>query len=59
MKELCGLGAVELRDLMLRGEVSAREVTIAHIERIQTVNERLNAVAVPLFVSFRQACVKA
>lgn len=47
---LTDLSAKELAQKIKLGEVSAREVTEAHIRRIQTTNDRegLNAVVVPL-----------
>src|SRR3954467_12897920 len=42
-------GAEALVHRMAAGEVSAREVVAAHIDRIRVVNPRLNAVVVPLF----------
>jgi amidase len=38
------LPATELRALLARGEVSAREVVAAHLERIAAVNPALNAI---------------
>ena len=46
---LTSFGAAELAGLIRRGEVSAREVVDAHIERIEAVDPRLNAVVFPLF----------
>src|SRR4051794_2140890 len=42
-------GAEALVRRMAAGELSAREVVAAHIDRIRVVNPRLNAVVVPLF----------
>src|ERR1700722_12132589 len=43
MTEICYLPAHELVRLMSAGTVSCREVTQAHLERIDAVNPRLNA----------------
>jgi amidase len=41
---LCELTAVELAGLVRKGELSARELLAAHLERINTVNPALNAI---------------
>jgi aspartyl-tRNA(Asn)/glutamyl-tRNA(Gln) amidotransferase subunit A len=41
--ELTTRTAVELRDLMRAGDVSAREVTLAHLERIRATDDRVGA----------------
>lgn len=41
---LCDRTAVEQRDLLARNEVSARELLAAHVERVRSVNPRVNAV---------------
>jgi len=41
---LCELQAVQLRDLMAEGSVSAVEVLSAHLERIERCNPALNAI---------------
>lgn len=46
---LPSLSAAELAVMVKAGEVSAREVTMAHIERIEEVDGRLNAVVVKLY----------
>lgn len=46
---LTSFGAAELAALIKAGEVSAREVTEAHIERIEEVDGHLNAVVVKMF----------
>lgn len=56
---LAGLGAAALATLIRNKEVSAAEVTEAHIRRIEEVNGRLNAVVVPLFDEARAAAVAA
>lgn len=48
-EKLCRLSATELANLIRTGEVSAREVTEAHIRRIEEVDTELNAVVIPLF----------
>jgi fatty acid amide hydrolase len=48
-----GLGAQALAESIASGALTAREVVEAHIERIEAVNARLNAVVVPLFDSAR------
>jgi fatty acid amide hydrolase len=48
-----------LRQLIARGELSAREVLEAHVRRIEAVNPRLNAVVVPLFDQARAAAKEA
>ena len=42
--DLCLLTAIELRDRIRAGDVSAREVMRAHLERIERVNPGLNAI---------------
>ena len=42
--ELCGLTAIDLRDRIGTGDVSAREVMVAHLEQIDRVNPGLNAI---------------
>jgi amidase len=42
--DLCELQAVQLRDLMAQGSVSAVEVLGAHLERIERCNPGLNAI---------------
>lgn len=51
--ELCKLSASDLAIIIKNGEVSAREVTEAHIQRIEEVNPDLNAVVIPLFEEAR------
>jgi fatty acid amide hydrolase len=48
-EELCTLSASELAKQIRKGEVSSREVTEAHIRRIEAVDQDLNAVVIPLF----------
>jgi hypothetical protein len=44
---LTRLGAAELASSIAAGDVSAREVVDAHLDRIEEVDEQLNAVAFP------------
>ena len=43
-RELCFLEACELARMIRRKEVSAREVLVAHLEQIERVNPRVNAI---------------
>ena len=43
------LGAGGIANRVASGDLSVREVVEAHIQRIEEVNPRLNAVVVPLF----------
>jgi amidase len=56
MTDLCAHDAVTLAGLLRRREVSAREVTAAHIERIEAVDGSVNAVVTR---SFGQALARA
>jgi amidase len=49
MHDLTWLDATALADLVRRGEVSARELALAAIARIEATNPRINAVVTPLF----------
>ena len=42
--DICDRSAVELAALVRRGELSARELLAAHLERIEAVNPQLNAI---------------
>ncbi len=42
--DLCALSAIEIRDRLNRGEVSARQVMAAHLDQIARVNPGLNAI---------------
>jgi fatty acid amide hydrolase len=53
------LGAAELARAIAEGRWTAAEVVEAHIERIQQVNGRLNALVVPLFDEARRAALQA
>jgi fatty acid amide hydrolase len=53
-QELVYQNAVELARLIAAGEVSAREVVDAHIERVEAVNPKLNAVVVSRFEEARR-----
>ena len=46
---IIGMSATEITQRIAKGEISASEVVEAHIQRIEEVNPRLNAVVVPLF----------
>lgn len=46
---IIGLSASALAEGIRTGKFSATEVTDAHIERIEAVNPRLNAVVIPMF----------
>lgn len=48
-QSLTGMSATELAQRINAGEISAREVAQAHIDRIEAVNKRLNAVVITLF----------
>ncbi|MDP7066373.1 MAG: amidase [Acidimicrobiales bacterium] len=41
---LCDLTALEMRHLLLQGDISARELLAAHLTRIERVNPELNAI---------------
>lgn len=55
MDELWRLSACEMAQRVARREVSALELTNAHIARMEAVNPALNAVVVPLFDEARVA----
>ncbi len=59
MTSLTQLSATELARLIRRREVSARDVTEAHIRRIEEVNPQINAVAFPMFEEARHAAEAA
>ncbi len=48
-EELCKMSASDLAEQIRNGELSSREVTEAHIRRIEAVDKHLNAVVIPLF----------
>ncbi|BAZ21954.1 amidase [Kalymmatonema gypsitolerans NIES-4073] len=50
---IIGMSAAEIAQRIANGEISASEVVEAHIQRIEEVNSRLNAVVVPLFEQAR------
>lgn len=58
-ESLTNLSASELAQRIKAGELSAQEVTEAHIGRIEAVNEPLNAVVIPLFDEARAQAVEA
>ena len=47
--ELCGHDAITLAGLLRRGQVSAREVITAHIERIEAADPAVNAIVTRTF----------
>src|SRR3982751_2621517 len=51
--DLAGRSAVELAHLVAAGDASAREVVDAHIDRIEAVDDRLNAVVARRFEAAR------
>jgi fatty acid amide hydrolase len=53
------LGAAEIAHRVASGELSARDVVEACISRMERVNGRLNALAVPLFEQARAAATAA
>jgi fatty acid amide hydrolase len=55
VRDATGLTAAEIARHVACGELSARDVVEACINRITTVNGRLNALAVPLFEEARAA----
>ena len=48
MDELIKKGAVELGQLIKKGETSSEEVVKAHLERIKKVNPEINAITISL-----------
>jgi fatty acid amide hydrolase len=54
MTTITSLTATEIAQKIKAGELSAREVVDAHIQRIEQVNTRLNAVVIPLFDQARK-----
>lgn len=59
VSEIVGLGAAELARKIRAGELSSVEVTTAHVERIRSVDRKLNAVVVPMFDSAMAAAEEA
>jgi fatty acid amide hydrolase len=55
MNAIVQLSATEIAKAIKSGKLSAREVTDAHIARIEAVNPQINAVVVPLFDEARKA----
>ncbi|MFP6763138.1 MAG: amidase family protein, partial [Planctomycetaceae bacterium] len=43
-KEICFLTATRMREALLNGELSAREVMTAHLEQIERMNPQVNAI---------------
>lgn len=58
-EELCKLSASDLAEQIRNGELSSREVTEAHIRRIEAVDKHLNAVVIPLFDEAREQADEA
>ncbi len=56
---IIGLDASELAKRIRGGDLSAVDVTEAHIERIETTNPQLNAVVIPLFDEARSQAAAA
>lgn len=52
-QEIAGLSALELAAGVRSGDFSARDVVEAHIERIEQVNGKLNALVIPLYEEAR------
>ena len=59
METITSLSASALAEQIKAGDISALAVTEAHIRRIEAVNERLNAVVVPLFDEARAQAAEA
>lgn len=49
METITQIDASELAQKIKAGDISAQEVIEAHIQRIKAVNDKLNAVVMPLF----------
>ena len=56
---IIGLDAAELAERIRRGDLSAVDVTEAHIGRIEETNPQLNAVVIPLFDEARDQAAAA
>jgi fatty acid amide hydrolase len=56
---LTDLSASELIQTIKAGDLSAREVTEAHIRRIEAIDKRLNAVVITLFDEARAQAIEA
>lgn len=59
METITQLSASELATKIKAGELSAQEVTEAHIQRIEKVNGELNALVIPLFDQARAQAKEA
>ena len=59
MESITQLSASALATKIKAGELSAQEVTEAHIQRIEEVNGKLNAVVIPLFDQARAQAKEA
>ena len=54
MESILKLSATEMAAAVRQGQLSAVELTEAHIKRIEAINDKLNAVVIPLFEQARQ-----
>ncbi len=54
MSDLVHLSAAQLAQAIQAGELSARETVDAHIDRIEAINPRLNALILPRFAEARR-----
>ena len=59
MDELIKKGAVELGQLIKKGETSSEEVVKAHLNRIKEVNPEINAITISLEESALELAVKS
>ncbi len=59
MDELIKKGAIELGQLIKKGETSSEEVVKAHLERIKEVNPEINAITVSLEESALELAIKS
>lgn len=59
MDELIKKGAVELGQLIKKGETSSEEVVKAHLERIKKVNPEINAITISLEESALELAIKS
>ena len=57
--EITSLGAREIAEKIIAGEFTASEAVEAHIQRIEAVHSKLNAVVVPLFDQARADAASA
>lgn len=59
METITNLSASVMAEKIKAGELSALEVTEAHIRRIEAINGKINAVVIPLFDQARAAAAEA